>query len=458
MKQLFMRRTLAFLLVVLLGLGCTPAAPPEALTVVTHPDGPLYVGDQVSFEVFAPPGKAGEGIVSVNFAGEELGSAAFAPFGIGRRDQATLWWVWDTGDLEPGKYELTFTLASGYSWVEKIRLLPASRVPPPEPDATWASTTTECCLIYYITGTDAARDIASLSVLADEQSASVSSQMGVALQERIQLIFMPRVIGHGGFTWDGVYISYLDGNYVGNEMDLVLHHEFVHHYDNWIGGEYMPTILQEGLAVYLSGGHFKPEPIMARAAALLELGWYLPLSVLSNDFYNQQHDIGYLEAAALVQYLYETYGEGGFLEFYRTIPYPTDGQTDSDVLDQALRDNFNISLGDLETVFISNLDAQLVTADIRTDLELTVSNFDAVRRYQSLFDPSAYFLTAWLPDGQVMREMGIVADLTRRPRTWQNWLVERLLIRIHADLFSSEYEAAARDIKWTDWVLDVLAP
>ncbi len=452
-----MRRTIPLLTVFLLLAACTPTALESGYDVITHPDGPLYVGDRVSFEVFAPQGESTGEVVEVSFDEQTLGSASFAPFGIGQRDQATFWWVWDTSGLEPGDYSVTFTLGSGYSWVEEISLLPASQVPPPEPEAAWTSTTTECCIIYYITNTDAARDIEILSALADEESEVVATQMGAELQERIPIIFMPRVIGHGGFAWDGVYISYLDGNYVGNEMDMVLHHEFVHYYDDWIGGEYMPTMLQEGLAVYLSGGHFKLEPIGPRAAALLDPGWYIPLKTLADDFYNQQHDVGYLEAAALVQYLYETYGPGEFIEFYRTIPYP-DGTTDSGILDEALRDQFGLSLADLETAFKNYLSSQPVTDDIRTDLELTVSYFDALRRYQSLLDPSAYFLTAWLPGGQAMRDQGIVADFTRRPRGWQNWLVEKMLVRVHDELFGGDYEGAARSLEWTNWVLDVLGP
>lgn len=416
----------------LLLASCVPVsqASEQGYKVVTHPDGPLFVGDRVSFEILAPAGESTNEVVQASFEEQELGSAAFSPFGIGQRDQATFWWVWDTAGLEPGRHSINFTLGSGYSWVEQITLRPADQVPPPEPEAAWASTTTECCTIHYIIGTDAGRDIENLAAQADEESVLVAAQMGAVLQERIPLIFMPRVIGHGGFAWDGVYISYIEGNYVGNEMDMVLHHEFVHYYDDWIGGEYMPSILQEGLAVYLSGGHFKPEPIAPRAAALLELNWYIPLEILADDFYNQQHDIGYLEAAALVLYLYETYGPGAFIEFYRTIPY-LEGMTDSEILDETLRDQFGVSLADLETAFKTYLSTQPVTEAIRTDLELTTAYFDTVRRYQSLLDPSAYFLTAWLPDGTVMREEGIVADFTRRPRGWQNWLVEKMLVGIH---------------------------
>jgi hypothetical protein len=455
-----MRRTLLPILLITLLLavcGSNPQASEQGYEVVTHPDGPLYVGDRVSFEVFAPAGESTGETVQASFDGQSLGSTTFAPFGLGQRDQATFWWVWDTSGLEPGRYTVTFTLGSGYSWEGEIRLRPADRLPPPEPEAVWASTTTECCTIYYITGTDAERDMTTLSVLADEESDAVAAQMGTTLQERIPIIFMPRVIGHGGFAWDGVYISYLDENYVGNEMDMVLHHEFVHYYDDWIGGEYMPAILQEGLAVHLSGGHFKPEPLGPRAAALLDLGWYLPLETLADDFYNQQHDIGYLEAAALVQYLHETYGPGAFMEFYRTIPFP-DGRSEAQVLDQALRDQFGVSLPDLESAFKNYLSSQTVTDDIRTDLELSVGYFDTLRRYQSLLDPSAYFLTAWLPDGKAMRDLGIVADFTRRPRGWKNWLVETMLLHIHDELFSGDYKAAARTLDWTGWVLDALEP
>ncbi len=451
-----MKRFLLFTALFLLA-SCAPASAESEYRVVTHPDGPLYVGDIVSFEVFAPPDAAAAETVEVSYEGQTLGAGSFGPFGIGQRNQATFWWVWDTSGLEAGRHTLTFSLGSGFSWEETIRLRPAKNVPPPEPEAHWEMATTECCYLHYISGTDAARDIDYLAEIADRQSEAVAAQMGGSLQERIDVTFMPRVIGHGGFAWDGLYISYLDENYAGNEMDIVLHHEFVHYYDGWIGGECMPSIFQEGLATYLSGGHFKPEPIGPRAAALFDLGWYIPLEPLANDFYNQQHETGYLEAAALVQYFYETYGSGAFNEFYRTIEC-TEGQTPAQAIDSALRDNFSLSFPDLETAFRAYLSSQSVTDDIRTDLELTVTYFDTLRRYQSLFDPSAYFLTAWLPDGRVLRERGIVADLTRRPQHWQNRMVEALLMRAHAELFSGDYDSARQTIEWTNRILDWISP
>ncbi len=460
-----MRRTLTFslftflLFTFLLSSSCAPVRPAEQISVIPHPGGPLYVGDQVSFEILAPAATGDQtGSVEVAFDGQQLGSAGFAPYGIGGRSQATLWWVWDTRDLEPGPYTLTFTrLPDNTTWTETFPLHPADQAPPPEPEAHWVSTVTVCCNLYYVTGTAAERDIAALSQEADEQSAVVSARMGSSLSERIDIIFMSRLVGHGGFAWNGIYASYLDENYIGNDMSILFHHEFVHYYDSALGGGYLPAMLQEGLAVYLTGGHFKPEPLGARAAALLDLGWYIPLTTLADDFYNQQHDIGYLEAGALVEYLVETYGWGAFNEFYRTIPAPDD-QTVSAVLDTALRDHFGVSFADLETAYLASLQSQPVTEAVRTDLQLTVTFFDTVRRYQEAFDPSAYFLTAWLPDGSVMRQRGIVADFLRPPEGWDNRLLESLLIRAHGELFSGDYKRAERTLKWANWIMDGITP
>ncbi len=78
--------------------------------------------------------------------------------------------------------------------------------------------------------------------------------------------------------------------------------------------------------------------------------------------------------------------------------------------------------------------AQSFTNDERTDLRLTVGFFDTVRRYQKALDPSAYFLTAWLPDGSVMRQRGIVADFLRHPQKPDNRLMESLFVRAWHEL------------------------
>ena len=455
-----MRRVQLVLLIFILLASCSPVQRPDQLTVITHPDGPLFVGDQVSFEILPPELDGNQtGSVSVTFEGQELGRTDFASSGLGGRNKATLWWVWDTRKLKPGDYDLTFTsLPDNFTQTDSIRLHSADQIPQPEPGAIWVATATKCCIFHYINGTAAERDISNLGMLADEESALVSEQIGSTLSKPIDVVLMSRVIGHGGFTSDSVYVSYLDDNYIGNDMAILFHHEFVHYYDSDRGGIYRPSMIQEGLAVYLTGGHFKLEPLIPRAAAMVDLGWYIPLTILVNDFYNQQHDTGYLEAGALVEYLVETYGWDAFKEFYRTIPMPENGQTTDKVIGIALQEHFNISFSDLENNYAGFLRKQTVEATVRTDLQVTVSYFDTARRYQQLLDPSAYYLTAWLPNGSDMRQRGIVADFLRRPGTWENRVIEALLIRAHSQYLRADYPGAEKTLKFTNFLMNMITP
>jgi hypothetical protein len=318
--------------------------------------------------------------------------------------------------------------------------------------------TTECCVLHYISGTAAARDVSKLGKSVDMEAAIVSNQVGSKLSSPMDIIFMSRVIGQGGFTWGSVYVSYLDGNYIGNDMDILFHHEFVHYFDAARGGIFLPIMFQEGLAVFLSGGHFKSEPIIPRAAAMVDMGWYIPLSSLANDFYNQQHDLGYLEAGALVEYLVGTYGWGKYNEFYRNIPFPEKTQTNGMVIDSALRNHFDVSLVELESNFLAYLHSSPITEMDKIDLKETVSFYDSVRRYQEILDPSAYFLYAWLPNGADIRQRGIVADFLRRPGNWDNLLIETLLIGAHDDYFSGDYHDADTILLWTNRIMDILRP
>jgi len=428
----------------------TPAATPTAspnFSVRYHPDGPLYVGDRVSFEVLAPSGFDTNGqSVRVELDGRELGNQNFHPFGIGGRSQATFFWVWETAGLETGSYTLTFSVSGQETWTETVSLLPAAEVPFPEPAARWESLTTDCCIIHYITGTAAARDLETLAEMAETEAGQVEARFGAPFDGKIPLTFLPRVLGHGGFASDGIYVSYLDQNYAGSTTAQVTHHEMVHWLDAGLGGEYRPSILVEGLAVYLSGGHFKEEPLLPRAAALLDLGWYIPLRELTDAFYTSQHEIGYLEAGALVAYLVQTYSWERFDAFYRDIHPANDGRQSS-ALEAALKIHFEQSLEQLETSFVDFLRSQTVEEAQRTDLRLSVAFYDTVRHYQQLDDPSAYFLTAWLPDFNVMREKGIVADTLRHPQESRNQQIEALLVAADADLRAGKYTQAEANLR-----------
>jgi hypothetical protein len=434
--------------------SCSHAKPQEGLSVILHPDGDIFVGDQVSFEILGPS-VADQNInsVSVSFSGTQLGNAAFSPQGLGARNEAILWWIWDTSELTPGSYELTFTTQpENSSWTKNIALLPRERMSDVEREAQWVTYSSPCCNYHTISGTQADEDVQELIQTAEGEATLVSQQLAATLASKMEITFMPRLIGQGGFANNGIYISYFDDNIIGNNMPIVLHHEFIHTYDSQMGGTYLPSMLQEGLAVYLSGGHFKYEQLMPRAAGLLETDMYIPLATLVEDFYLEQHEIGYLEAGSFVQYLIETYGWEAFNRFYRSIPIPVN-QTTASVLEAAMLRDFGVSFKDVEASYLEAIRSQVIPPLETKDLETTISLFDTVRQYQQKYDQSAYFLTAWLPDGAAMRKKGIIADFIRTPENLENKVFETLLLWAKNDLYDSHYKMAGYILDSTSEVL-----
>jgi len=439
----------------------TQAPPPAgAFDLRVHPDGGLFVGDQVSLEVIAPR--------SANLSGSELwleapgeparlGPYEFGAYGLAGRTQATLYWAWDTSGLEPGAYTLTFSVEpDGPTWNETISLEPASAPPLPEPQARWVHAESDCCLLYYLTGTEAERDLQGILEIADVQAADVSRRMQASFDERLTLVMLGRVLGHGGFANSEISVSYLDRNYAGNDLAIVLHHEMVHRLDAHLGGELRPSLLVEGLAVYLSGGHFKPEALLPRAAALLELGWYLPLKPLADSFYPSQHETGYLQAGALVEYMVDRWGWEAFNRFYRDIHPDPESGGQAAFIDSALQRHFELSFAQLEADFQAALRSELVSPEVLVDVRLSITFFDTLRRYQQLLDPSAYYLTAWLPNGAEMRERGIVADFLRRPSAPANIVLEKLLVAADARLRAGDFALAGRLLEAVNAALDAL--
>ncbi|MGE5223284.1 MAG: hypothetical protein ACM3PY_12660 [Omnitrophica WOR_2 bacterium] len=443
---------------------------PDTYTVMLHPENGLYVGDQVSFEIISPPGintSARKAQVQVDAPnGPVFGPAGFGVFGLGNRIQATLIWAWNTKGVAPGEHTLTYSVQpGGPTWSQTVNLLPESDVPFPQPDAHWASARTRCCKLNYITGTAAERDIATLEKEADQQALDAVERMGTTFTRPITVTLLPRVLGQGGFASDEISISYLDRNYAGDQFDLVLHHEMIHILDGRLGGDLRPTMLVEGLAVYLTGGHFKRGPLLPRAAALLQMtqatplgeqSWYIPLTQLANDFYPSQHEIGYLEGAALIEYMVDRWTWSGFSRFYRDI-HSTSSGSQVEAMDIALKKHFNISFNDLEQNFLEFLRQQPVPAGIPEDVRYTVNYYDTVRRYQLALDPAAYFRAAWLLDNKDMRARGIVADYLRHPSALDNLALETLLVSTDQALVADQYPQVNRLLAAANSVLDAIA-
>jgi hypothetical protein len=407
-----------------------------------------------------------------------LGQAEFNRYGIGGRTQATLLWAWDTRGLAPGDYTLTYRVEpDGLQGSLSVQLRSASDRP--QAGSHWAVAENGCCIVHYITGTDVERDLEDLLAMLDEQAAMASRSLKIEFSEPIEIDLLPRVVGHGGFASDGISISYLDRNYAGSNTAMVIHHEMIHILDTRLGGELRPTLLVEGLAVYLTGGHFKKEPLMERAAALLPpqpgcipaeradpsvqarqtvcgLGWYLPLNDLVDDFYFSQHEIGYLEAGSLIQFMVETWGWEKYSAFYRDI-HLVESHSQAAAIEAALQVHFGMGLAGLEGKFLAALRQIQITPENVEDVQQTVAYYNAVRRYQQVLDPSAYFLNAWLPDEDQMREKGIVADFLRRPAAPPNLALENLLVATEQELLAANFARVDALLAAANASLDILA-
>lgn len=470
-----------------------PALDDAAFTVRLHPDGPLYVGDQVSFEVIAPAGPNLQGrSVQLTSKGAKIAEAQFGSYGIAGRQEAVLNWAWDTSSLIAGEYALTFSITpDGPTWTQSVRLGPRGQIPPPEPQAAWASARSQCCTVYYITGTAAGRDLPSLLAMIDEQAQKASQEMGIALSgdkgDPVEIVLLPRVLGHGGFASKNIAVSYLDRNYMGGDVETILHHEMVHILDSRLGGGWRPSMLVEGLAVYKSGGHFRPESILPRAAALLPaevgcqpwspsqedallssqvegcgLDFYVPLATLLDHFYFEQHEAGYLEAAALIQFMVQTWGREAFSAFYRDIHLQeqgAEGEKDgfgpqARAVDAALYAHFGLTLRQLEERFLAALRQEHLSPENAEDVRLAVRFYDLARLYQLTLDPSAYFMTAWLPDNEEMRKRNITADYLRYPSRPENLALETLLVSANSSMAESDFARAGQLLTSLETVLD----
>ncbi len=454
----------------------TPTPTPSDLYIsagdVTFYPGPqLYSGDRVTIDVrprnvgAIPPGEIGVQVSVDTLAGPTVvASGGVDYWTFDDIPRARLPWAWDTrglkgvgvvtvwldpadriqvGDEDPTNNVVTLT----------VPLLHPSRLPPVEAAASWITRTSDCCVIHYLSGTAADRDMPAILATTDRAVQSVQAQLDARLSQPLQVYLIDRVIGQGGYAGAALALSYLDRDYTAVDLETIMRHEATHVLDRTMGGEAVPSLLREGLAVWIAGGHYRQEPIPQRTAAVVELGWYVPLDTLANDFYRQQHEVGYLEGAALVDYLVETYGREEFLAFYTSFAGAT-FDTDAAALDAKLRESFDVGLEEVEQALRDWLAAHPPTAAQVRDLQDTVAFFETCRRYQQVYDPAAYFLTGWLPDPVEGERLGIEADFMRGPRALENIALETMLIAARRALDAGAFARAEALLDEVNGVLE----
>lgn len=438
--------------------------------IVVYPGPGNYSGDQVTFDVTPQH----LGAIDPNQVTVRIYHGAVAPGSVIAEGhvgyvtfdgvaRARFVWAWDTsglvgeqtliawldpddtirsGDEDPRNNVVTFTL----------HLAPPGDLPPLEEQADWVTTSIACCRLHYLDDTAAGRDIAAIADVAQEAVDEVAGRLGVTQSSPLRLYLVGRVIGHGGYAYDAVALSYLDRHYAGFDLGVVMRHEATHVLDGLMLEVYPPAILREGLATYMGGGHYKPEPLPQRTAALLNLGLYVPLETLADDFYRQQHEVGYLEGAGFVSFLVDTAGWEQFRAFYAS--FPTSSDAAAAQLDAALARGYGQGLAEMEQAFRAWLRRHAPTADQVRDLRDTIDLFDALRRYQQLKDPRAYWMSAFLPNPTEGARRAIVADFLRHPLSPENIALEAMLIAARKELEGERYAGCEALVAAVNRVLD----
>ncbi len=449
----------------------TPSPIPPDLSidqndVSLYPAPQIYAGDKVTFQIwpYVPPNvDATDVSITVFVDGRELGDGALNEHNLSGDAFGLVKWGWDTSG-QVGEHQIQVALDvddiiqigdenPDNNWISlPVTVYGRDLLPETEANATWVTAETDCCHVYVVSGTAAYRDLPQLLVEVETAVQEAASRLDEPPQQPINIYFIDRIIGQGGYAGSDLVISYLDRDYGGINLNQLLVHETVHIIDRQFAPQRI-SLLAEGLAVWVSGGHYKPEDIDQRAAALLSLDLYVPLAELANDFYPVQHEIGYLQAASFVNYLVDLHGWSRFRQFYSDVTLE-DAPTPAEALDLNLQIYYNKTLTDMEADWLAYLDGLGWDETAVTDLQTTLLQYNTMRRYQSLYDPTAYFLHAWLPYPKEVRSHGNPADLSRHPESEINITLEVMLQAASEALQAGNYHRAAIILESVGRVLD----
>ncbi len=438
----------------------------EAWQVRLHPPGPWYVGDVLSWEVTPPARAVQPGLrlrLRIDPPHGPTATATVAPRGFDHRPTAVFRWVWDTAQAAAGPH--TFLLQEEREGTQPrtvyqgtLYLWPAARRPLGERNLAWAAATTACCRIFYFRGTETERDLPQLRAMTQDVYAEMQARMGLNPDGPLSVVFSPRWWGQGGFTWEDAWVSYRDRAPIPGQTRQVLRHETVH----WMTlqaapGRWIPPLLGEGMAVYLTQGHYRPgEDLYQRVRALLTTRRYIPLPTLARNFYQHQHETAYIEAGALVQYLVERWGWEAFWRFVTSLEPPRSGEDAAQALDRNLARQ-GTSLQALDRSLRAK--ALALPPDPRTvdDVTVMLALFETLRTYQRLLDPAAYYRTMWFLNRAQMQARGLVLDAVRSPNTGVHAAIELLLQQSARAWQAGDFDRAWRFLQPTRAVLNQVA-
>ncbi len=417
-----------------------------------YPITAIFEGDLVSIQVKPnlPPGLPPNDVdVRVFIDGLEVVTSNLNYRNLDGEVYGLYQWVWDAAG-QIGPHEVT-TIVDPDDLIQLgdedpdnneaatgFLVRPASILPESVVEATWITADSNCCTAHVITGTAAHRDLKLLLEELDAAFQRAALRLDQPLKDKYHVYFIDRNIGQGGYATDYMVVSYLDRDYGAGELTELLVHEATHLIDRAFAPDRM-NILAEGLAVWVAGGHYQQEDLGRKMAGLVEIGRYVPLGELADDFFARQHETSYLEAGAFVSYLVEIYGWPRVRAFYIATT-PSDGPTPSSALDTSLQAHFGLTLEQVEEAWLSYLARLPRDRTAADNIRATIRFFEVMRRYQRELDPSAFYLTAWLPPPSQGEEVGATADFSRRPQTPANIALETILHRAGHELLDGRYD------------------
>jgi hypothetical protein len=334
-----------------------------------------------------------------------------------------------------GNSSATLTLDETIS----LEILPAAERPADQTDLAWQKREIDCCTLYFLDKTAAARDIEQIAADVSAAIGDVAARFRVEFEpQAFTFVFSDAVWGNGGFTADQqIYISYVDRDFQSNAgLAQPIRHEAAHAATMIIGPNYMTgPLLSEGIATYVAGGHMKPDPLPQRAAALVELGLYKPVDDTNEQWFSQQHEVRYLEAEAVVAYLVETYGWDRFIKFYKTnIERPNLSM--NVWFDQALQKNFQMNTQTFEERLLAWLQSTPPGEQVE-DVRLTVAVQNLRRQYQATYAPFTHSVAV-----ENFISVEPLELFLREPSEPSNAAVECMFIAVQRLLAEKQYEAA----------------
>ena len=426
----------------------------DAADIVLYPVPVVYAGDKVTFQLLphVPSSlRVGDVNATILVDGVQVSSGPLDRRNWNGQAEGIYEWAWNTTGLA-GEHQIevvldpTDTIQSGDEDPTNNRVTLTTTVEVAsgqaalDAAATWQTTEISCCFVHVVSDTAAARDLTTLLPLLESAVVQAANKLAIMPSQKLHVYLIDRVVGQGGFAGTDMVVSYVDRRYAGGGFYELLVHEATHILDQQFAPQRV-TFLAEGLAVWVSGGHYKAEDLNERSAALVATGRYVPLAQLIDDFYPVQHEIGYLEAGGFVTYLIDRGGWSRFKEFYSDIS-ASDAPTVSAALDLNLQAYYGATLAQLESEWLASLQSRSVNPAAVEDLQTTIRYYDIARRYQELYDPTAHYLSAWLPHPTQVRELGNPADLTRRPEEEINITLEVMLVAADTAARAGDYSRA----------------